>query len=120
MKVEAEQAELGEHQELTAEEPELSRFANRQRRWAAQASLRMAKAALWMLKAYKRWISPLLPRACRFTPTCSEYAALAIRERGLLMGGWLSVARIWRCQPWYAGGVDLPRCCNELTHRGGR
>lgn len=60
------------------------------------------------LTAYKRWVSPLLPRSCRFTPTCSEYARLALLEHGLVRGSWLALGRLLRCQPFAAGGVDLP------------
>jgi hypothetical protein len=60
------------------------------------------------LGAYKRWISPLLPRSCRFTPTCSEYARLAVIEHGALAGGVLAVGRLLRCHPLHPGGVDLP------------
>jgi len=63
---------------------------------------------LALLAAYKRWLSPLLPRSCRFTPTCSEYAQLALREHGLLRGSGLALWRLLRCQPFAAGGVDLP------------
>lgn len=61
-----------------------------------------------MLEGYKRWISPLLPRACRFTPTCSEYFRLAVIEHGALRGSALGFARLLRCQPFHPGGVDLP------------
>jgi putative membrane protein insertion efficiency factor len=58
--------------------------------------------------AYKRWLSPWLPRACRFSPTCSEYARLAILEHGVLRGVWKAAGRLARCQPLAAGGIDLP------------
>jgi len=61
-----------------------------------------------LLVHYKRWISPLLPRACRFTPTCSEYARLAILQYGLVRGGARALWRILRCNPFHPGGVDLP------------
>jgi putative membrane protein insertion efficiency factor len=64
--------------------------------------------ALALLRAYKRWISPWLPRACRFSPTCSEYAALAIGKYGFVHGGVLAFGRILRCQPLHPGGIDLP------------
>ena len=67
-----------------------------------------SRGAAALLKAYKRWLSPMLPRACRFTPTCSEYARLAILEHGLVRGGAKACARLCRCQPFHPGGVDLP------------
>jgi uncharacterized protein len=61
-----------------------------------------------LLVAYKRWISPLLPRACRFAPTCSEYARLAVLEHGAWRGAALAAGRVARCHPFHPGGVDLP------------
>ena len=55
---------------------------------------------------YKRLISPLLPVACRFTPTCSAYAAEAIRRHGSARGLGLTVARLCRCRPYGGGGED--------------
>lgn len=66
------------------------------------------RAAVALLVGYKRRISPLLPRTCRFSPTCSEYARLAILERGLWVGGWKTLWRLLRCQPFHPGGIDLP------------
>ncbi|HKI87114.1 MAG TPA: membrane protein insertion efficiency factor YidD [Thermoanaerobaculia bacterium] len=60
------------------------------------------------IRAYKKWISPLLPRSCRFSPTCSEYAQLAIVKYGFWRGGGRAVLRILRCQPLFPGGIDLP------------
>lgn len=67
-----------------------------------------ARGAASLLTAYKRWLSPWLPRACRFTPTCSEYARLAVLEYGLVHGGIKACGRLCRCQPFHPGGVDLP------------
>ena len=58
------------------------------------------------LRAYKRGISPLLPAACRYAPTCSEYAAEAIQKHGVLRGGILAARRLVRCGPWHPGGYD--------------
>jgi hypothetical protein len=63
---------------------------------------------LAILVFYKRRVSPFLPRACRFTPTCSEYARLAILEHGPWKGSRLAVLRVLRCHPLHPGGVDLP------------
>ena len=68
----------------------------------------MIRLLVALLDAYKRRISPLLPRSCRFTPTCSEYARLALLKHGLVRGLALSAGRLLRCQPLHPGGVDLP------------
>jgi putative membrane protein insertion efficiency factor len=65
-----------------------------------------AGIALGFLHGYKRWISPLLPPACRFQPTCSEYAAEAVARYGLARGLLLAVRRILRCHPFHRGGYD--------------
>ena len=61
-----------------------------------------------LLAAYKRWLSPLLPRSCRFSPTCSEYARVALLKYGFWRGGARGAARLLRCQPFHPGGIDLP------------
>ena len=68
----------------------------------------MTRAAVAALAFYKRRVSPLLPRSCRFAPTCSEYARLAILKHGLLRGTGLAAWRLLRCQPLHPGGIDLP------------
>jgi len=65
-------------------------------------------AVLWALGAYKRWLSPLLPPSCRFVPTCSEYARLAVLKHGVPLGLWRAAGRLLRCHPFHPGGVDLP------------
>jgi putative membrane protein insertion efficiency factor len=62
--------------------------------------------ALLMLRFYKRFISPLLPSACRFEPTCSVYMYQAIDKYGVIKGGWMGVKRISRCHPLHPGGYD--------------
>ena len=64
------------------------------------------RVLLGLIAVYRRVISPLLGPHCRFAPTCSEYAAEAIRTHGALRGGWLAVKRVGRCHPWSSGGVD--------------
>jgi uncharacterized protein len=61
---------------------------------------------LHLLKGYKKYISPLLPPACRYLPTCSEYAIEAVTRYGALRGGWLSLKRVLRCNPLFPGGYD--------------
>lgn len=68
----------------------------------------MIRLFVFLLGVYKRRISPLLPPSCRFTPTCSEYARLALLKHGLLRGSALTAGRLLRCQPLHPGGVDLP------------
>ena len=62
--------------------------------------------ALQLLRAYKWAISPLLPPACRYVPTCSEYAVEAVERYGALRGGLVAFARILRCHPFARGGYD--------------
>lgn len=57
-------------------------------------------------RAYKRFVSPVLPPACRFHPTCSEYAAQAVLTHGAIKGSVLAAGRVLRCHPWSAGGFD--------------
>lgn len=66
----------------------------------------MKRVLIWLVRGYKRFISPLLPPACRFTPTCSEYALEAIQKYGALRGGWMALKRILRCHPFHPGGYD--------------
>ena len=68
----------------------------------------MIRLLVALLDIYKRRISPLLPPSCRFTPTCSEYARLALLKHGLVRGLALTAGRLLRCQPLHPGGVDLP------------
>jgi putative membrane protein insertion efficiency factor len=59
-----------------------------------------------ILKGYKLVISPLLPSACRYYPTCSEYMREAIAKRGVMSGIWMGVKRLCRCHPFHEGGYD--------------
>ena len=73
---------------------------------------KMAAQALSMPDVYRRWISPVLHSisgfsgACRFQPTCSEYAVTAVAHNGVLVGSALAVWRLLRCQPFSRGGFD--------------
>lgn len=60
-----------------------------------------------LLRAYKRFVSPWLPSACRYHPTCSEYMLEAVERYGAGRGAWMGVKRLVRCHPFHAGGVDL-------------
>ena len=59
-----------------------------------------------LVRAYRLFISPLLPSACRFYPSCSHYAQEALERHGPLGGSWLALRRILRCGPWHPGGLD--------------
>ena len=68
-------------------------------------------SAVWRIvalpiRAYKRFISPMLPPACRFEPTCSEYAMEAVERYGVVRGSTLAIRRLARCHPWSRGGFD--------------
>jgi len=66
----------------------------------------MTRILIALIAGYKRFISPLLPRACRFYPSCSSYAAEAIERHGPARGLILAVRRILRCHPFHPGGYD--------------
>jgi putative membrane protein insertion efficiency factor len=59
-----------------------------------------------LIRGYQRFISPLFPSTCRYTPTCSHYTAEALEVHGLFRGGWLSLKRILSCNPWGGSGYD--------------
>lgn len=61
---------------------------------------------LWLLRAYKWAVSPMLPPACRFTPTCSEYAMESVDCFGVVRGGWMALLRVLRCHPLGGSGYD--------------
>jgi len=73
----------------------------------------VARLLLVLIGFYRRGVSPLLPPACRYTPSCSEYAEQAVQRYGALRGGWLAARRLSRCHPWGGSGYDplpeLPR-----------
>ncbi|WP_448576073.1 membrane protein insertion efficiency factor YidD [Thermomicrobium sp.] len=66
----------------------------------------MTKLALLLIRFYQRFISPGLPPACRFYPSCSEYGYEAISRYGIIKGGVLTVRRLLRCHPFHPGGYD--------------
>lgn len=63
----------------------------------------MKKLLLALIRAYRKYISPLRQPSCRFIPTCSQYALEAIEKYGAAKGGWLSIKRIARCHPFHQG-----------------
>lgn len=64
------------------------------------------RTAIGVVRIYQRYISPLLPDACIYFPTCSQYAVEAIEKHGVLKGCWLAARRITRCNGWRVGGYD--------------
>ncbi len=66
----------------------------------------MRNFVILCLRLYKRWISPFLPSACRFHPTCSEYMSDAVARYGAVRGVWLGLKRLGKCHPFHSGGLD--------------
>ena len=66
----------------------------------------MQELVIGLLRLYKRWLSPMLPSACRFHPTCSEYMMDAVAKYGVVRGFWMGAMRVFRCHPFHAGGID--------------
>lgn len=70
----------------------------------------ITRILLATLEFYRRWISPplhaLQPGGCRYLPTCSEYASVAIATHGPARGCWLAIKRLLRCHPFHRGGLD--------------
>ena len=62
--------------------------------------------SVFLVRIYQRIVSPLLPKTCRFHPSCSAYSIDALREHGTLRGIWMTLRRILRCHPLSAGGYD--------------
>lgn len=71
-----------------------------------------------LVRAYRYFVSPMLPPACRFHPSCSAYAEEALREHGALRGGWLAARRLCCCGPWHPGGVDPVPAARRPAKRG--
>jgi putative membrane protein insertion efficiency factor len=63
-------------------------------------------ALIGLVRLYQLAVSPLLPPSCRFYPSCSAYAAEALRRHGAARGSWLAVRRLARCHPFCEGGID--------------
>lgn len=66
----------------------------------------LGRLLVLLVRGYQVAISPLLPPACRYTPSCSEYAIEALQRYGALKGGWLTTRRLCRCHPFRPGGYD--------------
>ncbi len=68
----------------------------------------LTKIVLRAVRFYQNFISPHLGKICRFYPSCSEYCEQAVEKYGLVKGLWLGMKRVLRCNPFWAGGIDLP------------
>jgi hypothetical protein len=66
----------------------------------------VSKILIYIVYFYKAAISPMLPKSCRYTPTCSSYMVEAIEKYGPIKGTWLGIKRIGRCHPWGGSGYD--------------
>ncbi len=66
----------------------------------------MQKVLIALLQGYKRFVSPFLPSACRYSPTCSEYMMQAVAKYGAVRGVWMGMKRLARCHPFHEGGFD--------------
>lgn len=81
---------------------------------------RQGSAARWLLllfvRFYQIFFSPFLGGACKFYPSCSRYAAEAIERHGAARGGWLALARLWRCRPFTQGGFDPVPDAHEVSN----
>lgn len=66
----------------------------------------MKRAFIFLIRLYRIYLSPLKPPTCRFVPTCSEYAVLALEKYGVVRGGYLTARRLLKCHPFHPGGYD--------------
>ena len=66
----------------------------------------MRRTAFLLIRLYQLALSPYLPSACRYSPTCSKYSEEAIRLHGVVKGSWLGMKRLLRCRPWGGKGYD--------------
>lgn len=78
----------------------------------------IAKLLRLLVRSYRLLISPVMPPACRFYPSCSEYAEQALCRHGAWHGSWLTAGRILRCGPWHDGGYDPVPEANEKGRKG--
>jgi len=66
----------------------------------------MTRLLVRLIVLYQKAVSPLLPRCCRFEPSCSEYFKVSLERHGLFLGTWLGLKRIFKCAAWHPGGYD--------------
>jgi uncharacterized protein len=80
----------------------------------------VARAIVALIRLYQLIVSPMLPPACRFYPSCSQYALVAVRDHGVVRGVWLGLTRLARCHPWNPGGVDFVPSKGDCRSAGAR
>jgi putative membrane protein insertion efficiency factor len=68
----------------------------------------MKEALILFIRLYQKFVSPLFPSSCRFYPSCSSYAIMAVEKYGVIKGGLKATWRILRCNPFSKGGIDYP------------
>lgn len=90
---------------------------DRLRRTAVAAVALPRRALLGVLWVYQHLVSPMRPPTCRYYPSCSQYAVVAVTRHGVVRGSALAAWRLLRCNPWSAGGVDDVPPARERTHR---
>jgi len=78
----------------------------------------MKRALVWLVKFYRRSISPAFPPSCRFVPTCSAYALEALEIHGAVKGSMMALYRFLRCNPFTAGGYDPVPPKRAVDHKG--
>lgn len=66
----------------------------------------LQRSLYFLIRCYQFLIAPILPKTCRFYPSCSEYGLAAIEHYGAVKGSWKTLNRLLRCHPWSAGGYD--------------
>ncbi len=66
----------------------------------------MKTVVIGLIRVYQKYISPMTPPSCRYTPTCSQYAVEAVSKYGVPKGGYMAVKRVLRCHPFHEGGYD--------------
>lgn len=74
--------------------------------------MRPSDLLVWTLRGYQKLISKYTPPMCRFQPTCSQYAVVAVQRFGAFRGSWLAAARLLRCHPFHPGGHDPVPCAH--------
>lgn len=84
----------------------LARWASVPVRVVLLANVCLGKLLTFPVRAYRLLLSPILPPACRFEPSCSSYAIEALDTHGGVKGSWLTLRRLMRCQPWGGSGWD--------------